>query len=446
MAAADDAGAEAGFRAALARDPNIPEALTNLGLLRERAGAVAEAEQAYRQAIALDPACLQNHLNLGVLLLNGKRFAEAEAVHLDALRRAPVSPIAWSNYGVLLACLKREADAEQSYRTALALDSGYAKARFNLAYLLLRQGRFEEGWASLEARDWYMPLDQHFTCPRWQGEPLAGKSLIIGLEAGLGDMIQFCRYTSQLKAQGAARIAIVCHPGLKSLFSSLSDADEIFSLEDEVPASAWDYWTPPLSLPHYCRTTLASIPALIPYLAADPSRVAWWHSRLPVAGARVGLVWKGNPHFENDADRSLPSLETLAPLGDVEGVHFVSLQKGAGEEEALTPPDGMALLALGRELGDFADTAAVIAGLDLVVCVDTAVAHLAGALGKPCWVLLPDYKTDWRWLAERNDSPWYPRMRLFRQPSAGDWSSTIAAVTEALAAWKSARENHGGFV
>jgi len=175
------------------------------------------------------------------------------------------------------------------------------------------------------------------------------------------------------------------------------------------------------------------MPAAIPYLAAEPELVRLWTGRLPQQGLRVGLAWKGNPDFENDADRSLPSLATLAPLAAAGAVHFVSLQKGPGEDEALNPPAGMSLYAAGPQLRDFADTAAVIANLDLVISVDTAVAHLAGAMGKPCWVLLPDYRCDWRWLTGRNDTPWYPFMRLFRQSAAGDWAPVIDAVRRELA-------------
>jgi hypothetical protein len=251
-------------------------------------------------------------------------------------------------------------------------------------------------------------------------------------------MIQFCRYSVVLKAMGAARISVVCHPGLKVLFGTLSGVDEVFSFNESVPASGWDFWTPPMSLPHYCQTRLDSVPAPIPYLAAHPASVEKWFRQLP-SGLRVGLVWKGNPRFENDGDRSLPSLAALAPLGRVAGVRFVSLQKGPGEDEARCPPPGLSVLALGDALADFADTAALVTNLDLVISVDTAVAHLAGALGKPCWVLLPDYRTDWRWLSERSDTPWYPeRMRLFRQPSGSDdWSSVVVAVGEALARWVS---------
>ena len=440
MEAGDAEGAERNFREALALAPEFAEALANLALSRERAGAAEEAEACYRQAIALRPSSVQIHLNLGVLLMNRKRFASAEAVYRQALLLAPDSPAAWSNLGVLLACMKRECEAERCYRRAIELNGSYSKARFNLSYVLLRQGRYEEGWRCLEAREWYDVLAKRFACPRWRGESLAGKSVIIGIEAGHGDMIQFCRYAVVLKAMGATRIAAVCHPGLKRLFGTLCGMDEVLSVEEGIPASCWDYWSPPLSLPHYCRTRLDNIPAPIPYLAADPAAVAKWSRLLPAAGIRVGLVWKGSPRFENDEDRSLPSLDILAPLGSVAGVRFVSLQKGPGEEEARRPPAGFALLALGQALEDFADTAAVMAGLDLVISVDTAVAHLAGAMGKPYWLLLPDYRTDWRWLTGRTDTPWYPeRMRLFRQHPGGGWPPVVAAVAEALREWMNER-------
>ncbi|NMM27597.1 MAG: tetratricopeptide repeat protein [Glaciimonas sp.] len=443
MEAKDAEGAEASFKQALSLAPNFSEAMANLGWLREQAGAIAEAETYYRQAIALSPENVQIHLNLGVLLMNRKCFGEAEAINRQILQYAPDSPAAWSNLGVLLACLKREDEAEHCYRTALALDSSYSKARFNLSYILLRQGRLEEGWRCLEARVWYERFTTYFTCPRWCGEALTGKSVVVGFEAGHGDMIQFCRYASVLKTRGATHITLVCHPGLKALFSTLSGVDAVFSFKEDVPASGWDFWTLPMSLPHYCHTRLDSIPAPIPYLSADPVRVAKWSALLPTSGFRVGLAWKGNPLFENDGDRSLPSLDTLAPLGAVAGIRFFSLQKGPGEDEAQRPPAGLSILNLGGDLQDFADTAAVVASLDLVISVDTAVAHLAGSLGKPCWVLLPDYRTDWRWLTERTDSPWYPaRMRLFRQPSGGGWSPVVVAVVKALERWKKGRESH----
>ncbi|MDY7576484.1 hypothetical protein [Actimicrobium sp. CCI2.3] len=362
-------------------------------------------------------------------------LAATERGFRQALQLAPDEPSAWSNLGAVLTLLHQDETAERCFRSALARDASYAKARFNLAYLLLRQGRMEEGWLCFEARDWYQRLEQHFTCPRWAGEPLAGKSIVIGFEAGHGDMIQFCRYATQLKAVGAIRITLVCHPGLVRLMASLTAVDEVISFHQQVPASGWDFWTPPMSLPYFFQTRPATIPAAIPYLAADPAEIIRWATRLPASALKVGLAWKGNPRFENDAARSLPSLATLAPLAAVAGVHFISLQKGPGEDE-ISQTEGFDVLGLGRDFTDFADTAAVIASLDLVISVDTAVAHLAGSLGIPCWVMLPERMTDWRWLEQGAGSPWYPQqMRLFRQAPDGNWEPVIAAIASALRDW-----------
>lgn len=438
LASNDLKGAQSCWREALRLDPKLPEAHANLGFALDQSGEGVEAEACYRRSIALNPHLLNTHLNLGGLLAGQKRLAEAEEVYEQALSLDDESTAVWSNLGALYLCWHKDTEAERCLRLAIALDASYAKPRFNLAYLLLRQGRFDEGWACLEARDWYAALARQLTCPRWAGEPLAGKSVLIGYEAGHGDMVQFCRYASVLKAQGAAHITLVCHPALKRLFGSLAGVDAVAAFDETFPLPAsgnWDFWTPALSLPFHCKTRINTIPASLPYLHALPDLVTHWGAQLPKDGVRVGLVWKGNPQFENDADRSLPNLDVLVPLGKVAGACFISLQKGAGEAQAQHPPVGLSLLDLGSHMADFADTAAIVAGLDLVICVDTAIAHLAGALGKPCWVLLPDYQTDWRWLKHRTDSPWYPGvMRLFRQSTAGDWSSVVAEICAALAA------------
>ncbi len=425
--------AEACFIEALLLAPDFPEALINLGWVNEQNGAMAQAEACYKRALMLRPDCVQIYLNLGVLFLHGKRFFEAEAACWRAARIAPHNPDVWSQLGVVLTCVKREQEAERCFERALQLDGLHAQGRFNFSYLLLRQGRLQQGWPYLEART----RDERWAPPAhsllWGGEALAGKSLLIGFEAGYGDMIQFCRYAALLKARGAQRVGIVCHPGLVRLFARLPALDSVYSCDADLSAENWDYWLPLLSLPYRCGTTLDSIPASLPYLAASPEDKVRWAGRLPSAHCRVGLVWKGNPLYENDRDRSVPALELFAPLGRIPGVQWISLQKGAGEAEAQNPPAGWSLVSLGGDLLDFADTAAVLAHLDLVISVDTAVAHLAGAMGKPCWVLLPHYLTDWRWLTERTDSPWYPgSLRLFRQARVGDWSQTIEEVALAL--------------
>lgn len=431
MEAGDFAGAESSFEQAIQIFPDFAEAYVNLGLLLEKRGKMESAEACYRRAIELNCEYSQPHLNLGVLLAKQKRFIEAEAAYRQAIALKPHSAAAWSNLGVLCACMQREAEAERCQRTAMFLDADYAMARFNLSYLLLRQGRFEEGWFCLEARTGYAGLAEYLTVPGWQGESLAGKSILVGYEAGHGDMIQFCRYVAVLKERGASAVTLLCHPPLKALFATLAGVDAVISFDEPLPASGWDLWTPLMSIPFHCKTRLDSVPAALPYLHAAKNRIEKWAPLIPENGFRVGLVWKGSPLFENDADRSLPTLSVLAPLWSVQGVTFVSLQKGAGENEA--PPEGMRFERIGPQLSDFADTAAVVSLLDLVICVDTAVAHLSGAFGKPCWVLLPEYKTDWRWLTERTDTPWYPGvMRLFRQSVAGDWTPVVDEVVSAL--------------
>jgi Flp pilus assembly protein TadD len=428
----DAAGAETAFRAAIRVDAGISAVRVNLGLLLAQRSAWAEAAEQYRTAIEIAPDQIQAYLHYGAALAAQQCFVDAEALYRQALALDPQSAHALSNLGVLLACTRREQEAEACYRAALASDPGYRNAGFNLSYLLLRQGRLEEGWAAFEARDWYARLERHFQFPRWQGEALAGKRLIIGFEAGHGDMIQFCRYAALAKAQGAAHVAVVCHPALKTLFTRLDGIDRVDGFDDDVPRTGFDYWTPPMSFPWLFHTRLDTIPAAVPYVHADPAKVAAFAHLADGTERqlRVGLAWQGNPRFENDGARSLASLQVLAPLFDVPGVAFFSLQKGAG---ALGTAQSLPITDWAPHIADFDDTAALIMQLDLVITVDTAVAHLAGALGRPVWVLLPDFKTDWRWLTERSDSPWYPSMRLFRQPAGGGWASVVAQVAGALA-------------
>lgn len=429
--------AEAALRAALARQPDFGEAHANLALTLDRGGRDVEAEHHYRRALELMPAHDQAWTNFGAMLERQKRYAESEDAHRRALMHNPGSAVAWSNLGVLLDNLRRDAESEHCVRTALALAPGWEHAEFNLGLLLLRLGRFEEGWRRLEARDWYGDMESHIGIPRWREGSPDGLAVLVGVDSGHGDMIQFCRYCAELKRRGAACVGVLCHPGLKALFERVDGIDHVIAIGmpgEPLPDVAWDVWCPMLSLPHLCGTRLETIPADLPYLRVDPARVARW---VPLVAAehgvlRVGLVWKGNPRFANDAERSLPSLHTLAPLGRVCGVRFVSLQKGAGEVDVLDAP--FPIEPLGPAIADFADTAAILANLDLLITVDTAPAHLAGAMGLPCWVLLPRHKMDWRWMDDRADSPWYPgAMRLFRQLPGDGWGDVVEQVATALA-------------
>ncbi|GGP24862.1 tetratricopeptide repeat protein [Silvimonas amylolytica] len=426
--------AEAHYKMALAIAPDQAAIWANLALLQERKGEIADAVGSYSRALALQPTSTQIYLNLGVLLLNHKRFDDAELAFRQALELTPNSAQAWSSLGVLWACLKREDEAEACYRHALDIDPHYHRARFNLSYILMRQGRFEEGWAAREARS-DDPLGRYFQFPRWQGEEISGKSFLIGFEAGFGDMLHFCRYATLLKAQGANRVSLVCHPPLKTLLQRMPTLDDVYGYDEAVPQTGWDYWCPPMSLPLYLGTRLDNIPHHVPYLFADALKAAQWQDRLEGTGPRVGLVWQGNAAFENDKDRSIPALDLLSPVLMVPGIQFVSLQKGPAESARLVEPVPTSLFAAGPELQSFDDTAALISNLDLIITVDTAVAHLAGAMGKPCWVLLPDFRPDWRWLTHRTDSPWYPTFKLYWQTSAGDWQTLINAVVQDLQHW-----------
>lgn len=430
MAAGNLPDAKRCFEQALQIDPSCAEALANLGLLLEKQGDEVAAEACYRRSIAFAPGHPEAHLNLGALLARHKHFGEAEAELKCAIDLKPHAAEAWTDLGVLYACTGREAEAERCHRTAIFIDPALDIASFNLSYLLLIQGRFEEGWQRFEHRSWYAGIESYLQMPRWRGEELAGKSLLICFEMGMGDMIQFCRYVTVLKDMGAGPITLVCHPPLKSLLATLAGIDAVLDYNEPLAPAGWDYWTPLLSTPGLCDTRLENIPAKTPYLYARPELVEKWRKLLP-RDFRVGLVWRGNPLFENDQDRSLPSVATLAPLWEVAGASFIGLQKGCGEDE--TPPGGLPFMRLGGGLEDFADTAALIDCLDLVICVDTAVAHLTGALGKPCWVMLPAYKPDWRWLQDRTDTPWYPHaMTLYRQQTMGDWQPVIAKIAADL--------------
>ena len=454
------------FAEALLLNPWFPQAHAHLGYAMDQAGDTHLAEQHYRKALLQLPAMPHVHLNLGALLVQQKRLAEAEASYAAALALDPSNAQIWSNLGSLNLALKRDDDAETCLRHAMALDPQADKPRFNLAYLQLQRGNFAEGWTLFEARDWYQRMEQHFKFPRWQGEPLTNRRLVLSFEAGHGDVIQFCRYARRFRERGASHVALICHPALTRLLQSVSGIDEVISFDDAVPQTGYDFWTPLLSAPYHFNQQpdlqgafdhqgapgLADgIDSAIPYISANPQLIARWKPHLsalpampalptsesrpihPLRPVRIGLVWRGNPRFENDRDRSLPDLALLSPLWQVPDTCFISLQKGGGEDQARALSRQLPLLCLGEQLDDFADAAAVLAQLDLLISVDTAMAHLAGAMGVACWLLLPHYMTDWRWGKEATQSRWYPNaLRLFRQDASERWEGVIEQLQQAL--------------
>jgi len=383
-----------------------PEAWNNLGNALIALGDLGGAEEAFRRSLPFDKAAA----NLAALLYDLERFAEAAQV-----AQGQTSAEVLGNLGNILITQGKLAEAEPCFRQALALAPDDAQRHLNFAFLLLKQGRFAEGWAEYEWRRrlkgrWSPPPE----LPEWQGEPLAGKRLLLTAEQGLGDTLQFCRYAKVIDGDVVMRVQA-------PLVRLLADLGAVISYDDPLPDV--DYHKPLMSLPGL----LGNVTPCQPYLRADPRP-------LNLPGRKVGLCWAGDPRPYSrvahlmDRRRSL-ALAQFAPLAEIPGLSWVSLQKGEAARQA--PPDGMVLYDCMSEMTDMADTAALVAGLDLVITADTAMAHLAGALGKPVWIL-SRFDGCWRWGEEGEGTPWYPTARLFRQSRLGDWDSVIGEVRDAL--------------
>jgi hypothetical protein len=398
-------------------------------------GQTAEAENCFRAALRLRPDHPNATLNLGSArqILNHVEQAEALFRHALALGADPAR--GKSNLALTLMEQMRPEEAEMCCREALALRPGNPEARANLALALLMMGQMEEGWREYEAR-WEVAtmgasapvLDQ----PRWTGQALNGETVLLYAEQGFGDTLQFCRYAPMVAAAGG-RVVLVVPKALRWLMTTLDGVAEVLCEEDNL-VPAFDYHCPLLSLPAAFGTTMQTIPAPPSYLRADPSLWADFLAACP--GLKVGLVWAGKsrtaqPHAAAIDKRRSMHLADMAPLLSVPGCSFVSLQLGPPASQLQALPEGVQLHDVASRLTDWTDTADLIAGLDLVIAVDTAVVHLAGALGKPVW-MLNRFDSCWRWLLHRDDTPWYPSMRQFRQTSRGDWDGVIGRVRDAL--------------
>lgn len=418
------------FRSALAIDPSNPTLLLYCGATLHDLGRYDEAVDAYKKSIQTAADIGEAHNNLGNSLMALGRFSEAADSFFRAATLLPASPVPLAARATALQAVGRVADAEADCRKAVTLDPAFAAAHWNLALNLLLQGRYTEGWQEYEWRwqkpDFTSPC-RHTDLPLWDGSPLHGSTILLHAEQGFGDAIQFVRY-APLAARQGGHVILECHPQLVVLFQSVQGVCSVVPFGS--PLSAINYQAPLLSLPRLFGTTLENIPSASPYLTIPAGQREKWAALLPAdhKKLRVGLVWAGKSY--PDPLRSC-RLEELAPLAAAHNVIFYSLQLGAGSEQADCPPSTMSLRDLTHEIHDFADTAALIDQLDLVISIDTAVAHLAGALGKPVWVMLP-FAPDWRWLLHRNDSPWYPSMRVFRQKQPGDWGDVITRIHSAL--------------
>jgi tetratricopeptide (TPR) repeat protein len=470
--AADQRHAEAGMhwaRQALAADPRCVAAHFALGRLFEGDERYADAETSYREVVKLAPRNAKGHTNLGCSLHFQGRIDEAVACYRQALQLEPGQPEALRNFalvaggagqlreamegfeaylsthpgdadahcqlGHLRLHLGNHASALEAYDRAIALEPERAEFHFARAQLLLLLGDYAQGWREYEWR-WRIasfsgPMVR-FPQPRWDGSELKG-TLLVHSEPGFGDVFQLARYLT-LAAQRCTRVVVECRPALADLIARVDGVAQVVREGDPLPG--FDAHIPPIAFPHAFGTTLDTVPWRGPYITPEPPRVQQWTSLVAASqprGRKVGLVWTGNPENLGNRERSV-TLQQLGSLAQVAGVSFFSLQKGAEAAQPGQVPDGMHFVDLTARIGDFSDTAALLSQLDLVIAIDTAVAHLAGAMDRPTWVLLP-FSADWRYHAGRSDNPWYPGMRLFRQGSEGDWSVPLQQLTAALATW-----------
>lgn len=412
------------FEAALTTTSARYETLNNLGVAHQALGNLEAAEHILRRALKISSSLPAAERNLGNVLRQAERFDEALSCYQRALRKSPLDFTNYANLGLLLINLNRPADAITIYEKALSLKPNHLAIRKSLGIAQLQCGNLREGFRNYEAR--LEKKDSFSSIPRWFPDCNA-HSVLVTAEQGFGDTLQFCRYLNQLVDMGL-EVTFACQPTLVRLMRTVNAAITVISNNDKAPET--DAHIPLLSLPFALKSTLETIPADCPYLSADEALTSKWRKMTDKPVKSVGLVWSGNPHRQDDRMRSCPP-ELLHKLLSMKEIEFYSLQKEG------VPTDFEGITDLGSHLTDFAETAALIKSLDIIVTVDTAMAHLAGALGKPVWVMLGN-TADWRYFLERNDSPWYPQMRLFRQKKPGAWADLISDVAEGLRVWTAA--------
>jgi tetratricopeptide (TPR) repeat protein len=478
--------ATASFARAVELRPGDPSFHNNLGNGFTMRGMTEEAIASFRRALALKPDYAEAYTNLGTLLQTEGKVDDALDCYRQALSSQPGYAPAHNNIGTALEQVGKLTEAFDCYSRATELEPDNALAHRNRAMLLLLRGDFRQGWSEFEWR-WKtdQPRARNFHQPPWEGEPVAGRTILLHAEQGLGDTLQFIRYVPLVKAltrgpaskgEGGGAVIVECQKALCRLLSRCGGIDRLVARGDELPE--FDVHAPLLSLPRTFGTTLENIPAAVPYLFADPALVEQWRQRLDAirgegSGNRdrgtgnrghgsvpvivtdpltqqpathhsppllIGINWCGRQNMPGARKRDVP-VEFFAELAQVPGVRLISLQKDTEGRDRLTGRDALAgtadatIIDFGDELdaahGAFMDTAAIMMNLDLVISSDTSIPHLAGALGVPVWVALP-FVPDWRWLLERTDTPWYPTMRLFRQPSRGDWAGAFRQIEAAL--------------
>ena len=415
------------FEAALQQKPDSPDVYINFGRVLEEQNKPDQAIQQYKNALVRKPDYAEAYFNIGNVLHTQGKLDEAVTFYKKALQTNPEYVDAYANLGKTLKGQGKLEDALSCYDRAITLEPESADLIFDRSTVLLLGGDLLEGFKGYERRfdrvNWKKTYPYRFKIPRWDGSSFAGKTLFVHCEQGFGDNLQFVRYLPMVKARGGKVVLETSKP-LMRLFKGLQGVDELVEGPSDGGMSlGYDFYVPLMSLPEIFETKLETIPAQVPYLQADPQKARLWQERMRREGLQVGLVWQGK---DTDPNRAC-SVEQLAPLFGVRGVQWYGLQKGGKDKSGGEIP----AINFGEEFDDFSDTAGAIDNLDLVISVDTSVAHLAGAMGKPVWVLLM-FSPDWRWLMNREDCPWYPTLRLFRQPQPGDWEAVIRRVTEEL--------------
>jgi Tfp pilus assembly protein PilF len=414
---------------AIALKPRTAEFHLNLAGIYRTAGNLAQSIAQVRQAIEIRPDMPGAHAILGLALSEVGQLDEAMDMLNKALERQPNNPGILLDIGNVHWKMGQHEKTLASFSRAIECDPNNPGLHWSRARVLLQLGRLREGWEDFEWRMQYkeMRLDRGFSQPQWDGSDPAGKTVLLHTEGGLGDAVNFIRLVPMIAGRGNGKFVLECQPTLISLFQGIPGVDQLVARGQRLPP--FDYHIPLQGLPRILGITLDNIPNKVPYLHAPKDRVANFAAKMPSDGKlRVGLVWCGVMY--NEVDFRTRSLEVFHPLMKLPGIRFFSLQKGEASFEK--PPPDVDWVNFSQELKEFADTAALIESLDLMISVDTSTAHLAGALAKPVWVLIPT-QSDFRWLLDRTDSPWYPTMRLFRQPLGADWSQPIADLTKSLA-------------
>jgi tetratricopeptide (TPR) repeat protein len=405
-------------------------AYNNLGISYQGKNQLEDAINCYRKAMQLDPDLIDAYYNLGAVFQDMGQPEEAIIWYRKALQLNPHLINAYYNLGIALRDKGNTDEAVKCYQKTLQYDPDNAAAHFNMSLVLLLSGNFKEGWKEFAWRWRVKDFSHHtFLQPEWYGSDITGQRILLYAEDGYGDTIQFIRYVALVKNRGA-KIIVECQRELVSLLDKIAGIDNVLAHGEKLPE--FDLHCSLLRLPSVFDTTLKNIPLSIPYITVDSILVTKWKNIIHQDNSRIkiGLVWSGSLREGKLRHRSC-SLDTYSPLAEFDNVTFYSLQKGEAAKEAKNPPRGMKFVDYTEELNDFSDTAALIENLDLVISVDTAVAHLAGSLGKPAWTIV-SFPPDWRWLLKREDSPWYPTMKLFRQSSPGDWEPVIESVSREL--------------